>query len=303
LTIENRIEASLIGVLLSVFLCSATMQCQGALVRMDVSDLWSDADVVLIGEVLNVTTHQGEEGFIYRNVVVEVVKYNKNSLNLSRIDVHVLGGEIGDIGSWVEDQPEFMVGETVLVFLRHHLEEHPRYEADGYHVVGGPQGKFTVANGVATNIAGEKLELTESLGLPAIFVVSDLNLVVETEEGAVITIFVNVSNVGEVEGGYPIDLKVEGEVVYSEDVTLAGGETKEVPLWITDGLPEGTYHVEVNGLEGSFEVVRAAKPTGGGGLTDLVPQAIILSLILLTGFFLLLRFALRWIKYDNRIER
>jgi hypothetical protein len=267
------------------------MQCQGALVRMDVSDLWSDADVVLIGEVLNVTTHQGEEGFIYRNVVVEVVKYNKNSLNLSRIDVHVLGGEIGDIGSWVEDQPEFMVGETVLVFLRHHLEEHPRYEADGYHVVGGPQGKFTVANGVATNIAGEKLELTESLGLPAIFVVSDLNLVVETEEGAVITIFVNVSNVGEVEGGYPIDLKVEGEVVYSEDVTLAGGETKEVPLWITDGLPEGTYHVEVNGLEGSFEVVRAAKPTGGGGLTDLVPQAIILSLILLTGFFLLLRFA------------
>jgi hypothetical protein len=293
---------SLIGVLLSVFLCSATMQCQGALVKMDVSDLWSDADVVLIGDVLNITTRQGEEGFIYRNVVVEVVRYNKNPLNLSRVDVHVLGGVIGDIGSWVEDQPEFMGGETVLVFLRHHTEEHPRYQADGYHVVGGPQGKFTVANSVATNIVGDKLELTDSLGLPAIFVVSDLNLFVETEEGAVITIFVNVSNVGEVEGGYPVDLKVEGEVAYSEDVTLAGGETKEVPLWIMEGLPEGTYHVEVNGLEGSFEVVRVAKPVGGG-LTNLVPQAIILSLILLTGLFLLLRFALhRWKKSGQRSE-
>jgi len=280
-------------VLAGVFLCSTSLNCRGALVRMDVSDLWCEADVVLIGDVLNITTHQGEEGFIYRNVVVEVARYNKNPLNLSRVDVHVLGGVMGDIGSWVEDQPEFIVGETVLIFLRHHPEEDPRYQVDGYHVVGGPQGKFTVADGAATNIAGDKLGLTDSLGLQAIFVVSDLNLFVETEEGAVITIFVNVSNVGEVEGGYPVDLKVEGAVVYSEDVTLAGGETKEVPLWIMEGLPEGTYYVEVNGLEGSFEVVRAASV--GGGLTSLVPQAIILSLILLIGFFLLLRFALhRW---------
>jgi hypothetical protein len=129
---------------------------------------------------------------------------------------------------------------------------------------------------------------------PAEFIVSDLNIFTEIEEGVDITIFVNVSNVGDVEGVYKVDLTVEGEVVYSEDVTLAGGETKEVPLWIKEGLPEGNYHVEVNGLEGSFEVVRTAKPVGGG-LTKLVDQAIILSLILLIEFFLLLRFALhRW---------
>nr|NIM46512.1 hypothetical protein [Nitrososphaeria archaeon] len=213
MTTENR-KVSLIGVLLAaIFLYSATIPCQGALVRMDVSVLWCDADVVLIGDVLNITTHQREEGFIYRNVVVEVARYNKNPLNLSRVDVHVLGGVMGDIGSWVEDQPEFMVGETVLVFLRHHSEEHSRYQVDGYHVVGGPQGKFTVADGAATNIVGDKLGLTDSLGLLAIFVVSDLDLFVETEEGAVITIFVNVSNVGEVEGAYKVDLKLEGEVV------------------------------------------------------------------------------------------
>ena len=297
MTTENR-KVSLIGVLLAVFLCSTSLNCQGALVRMDVSDLWCWADVVLIGDVLNITTHQGDKGTIYRNVVVEVERYNKNPLNLSRVDIHVLGGVIGNIGHWVEDQPEFEVGETVLVFLSHHPEEAPHYQADGYHVVNGPHGKFTVTDRVATNIAGDKLELTDSLSLPAIFVVSDLDLFVEIEEGAVITIFVNVSNVGEVEGAYKVDLTVEGEVVYSEDVTLEGGETKEVPLWIIEGLPEGTYNVEVNGLEGSFEVVRAARLVGGG-ITNLLPQAI-LSTILLIGFLLLLRFALnRWIRYDD----
>ena len=272
--------------LLSIFLCSAIVTCQGALVKMDIPDLWREADVVLIGDVLHITTHQGEEGFIYRNVVVEVARYNKNPLNLSRVDVHVLGGVIGDIGQWVEDQPDFEVGETVLVFLTHHTAEPPYHQEDGYHVVNGPQGKFTVADGVATN-AREALKLTNSLGLPAIFVVSNLGLFAEIEEGSEITIFVNVSNVGEVEGAYKVDLKIEGEVVYSEDVTLAAGETKEVPLWIGEGLPEGTYHVEVNGLEGSFEVVRAAKPVGGSRV-NLLPQAIV-SLILLIVFLLIVR--------------
>ena len=166
---------SLIGVLLAcILLCSASVTCQGALIRMDISDLWCDADVVLIGDVLNITTHQGEEGFIYRNVVVEAVRYNKNPLNQSRVDVHVLGGVIGDIGHWVEDQPEFEVGETALVFLAYHMAEPPYHQEDGYHVVNGPIGKFTVTDGVATNIAGETLVLTDSLGLPAIFVASDL---------------------------------------------------------------------------------------------------------------------------------
>jgi hypothetical protein len=285
LTTENRIEVSLLGVLLAFFLCSLSLTCQGALVEMDVSDLWCEADVVLIGDVLNITTHQGDKGTIYRNVVVEVKRYNKNPLNMSQVNIHVLGGAIGNIAQGVEDQPEFNVGETVLVFLAHHTAEPPYHQEDGYHVVNGPQGKFTVADGVATNIAGDRLELTGSLGLPALFVVSDLGLFAEVEEGSEITIFVNVSNVGEVEGAYKVDLKIEGEVAYSEDVTLAGGETKEVPLWIMEGLPEGAYHVEVNGLEGSFEVVHAFQPTGMGR-TNLLPQ-VILSTILLIGLLLI----------------
>jgi len=95
---------------------------------------------------------------------------------------------------------------------------------------------------------------------PAEFIVSDLNIITEIEEGADITIFVNVSNVGDVEGTHQVDLKLDGGdilfyTVYSKNVTLPGGASEEVPLWIEGGLTAGTYQVEVEGLTGSFTVV------------------------------------------------
>jgi len=311
LTTENRIEVSLVGVLLAgILLYSAIVTCQGALVEMDVSDLWCDADVVLIGDVLNITTHQGEEGFIYRNVVVEVVRYNKNPLNLSQVDIHVLGGAIGEIESWVEDQPEFEVGETVLVFLRQHPEEHPLYKADGYHVVGGPLGKYTVADVVATNIAGDKLELTDSLGLPAIFVASDLCIHQWGECAENINTTFIVTNVGEAAGYFNASISYEdpkGAVTGGYgvmDIYIEAGESYAVSHVFVAELP-GVYEVEAdtelhredyrNPLKMNFEVlgeVVEAKRVGGGR-TNLLPQAILSTILLigllLIGFLLILR--------------
>ncbi len=244
---------SLIGVLLAAFLCSISLTCQGALVRMDVSDLWCEADVVLIGDVLNITTHQGDKGTIYRKVVVEVVRYNKNPLNLSRVDVHVLGGVIGDIGYWVEDQPEFEVGETVLVFLRHHPEEHLNYQEEGYHVVNGPIGKFTVADGVATNIAGETLVLTDSLGLPAIFVASDLCIHQWGECAENVNITFIVTNVGETAGYFNASFSCEDPALEgvgaggsgAMGVYLEAGESYAVSdVFVAE--PPGVYEVEAD---------------------------------------------------------
>ena len=293
-----------------ILLCSAIVTCQGALVEMDASDLWCGADVVLIGDVLNITTHQGEKGFIYRNVVVEVVRYNKNLLNLSCVDVHVLGGVIGDIGSWVEDQPEFEVGETVLVFLRHHPEEHPHYQADGYHVVGGPHGKFTVADGVATNIAGDKLELTDSLGLPAIFVASELCIHQWGECAENVNVTFIVTNVGEVTGYFNASISYEdptGAVAGGYgvmDYYLEAGKSYTVSHVFVAELP-GVYEVAAdtelhredyrNPLKMNFEVlgeVVEAKRVGGGR-TNLLPQAILSTILLigllLIGFLLIMR--------------
>ncbi|MCW4048530.1 MAG: hypothetical protein NWE89_02220 [Candidatus Bathyarchaeota archaeon] len=86
------------------------------------------------------------------------------------------------------------------------------------------------------------------------FEVSKLRLFTEIEEGADITIFVNVSNIGDVEGTHQVDLKLDGEVVYSINVTLSSMGSEEVQLWIEGGLPTGAYQVEVEGLTGSFTV-------------------------------------------------
>jgi len=99
---------------------------------------------------------------------------------------------------------------------------------------------------------------------PAEFIVSDLNIITEIEEGADITMFVNVNNVGDVEGTHQVDLILDGGdilfyTVYSKNVTLPGGVSEEVPLWIEGGLTAGTYQVEVEGLTSSFTV--APKPS------------------------------------------
>lgn len=86
------------------------------------------------------------------------------------------------------------------------------------------------------------------------FEVSELNMFTEIEEGVDITIFVNVSNVSDVEGTHQVDLILDGEVVYSVNVTLPGRASEEVPLRIEGGLMAGTYQVEVEGLTGSFKV-------------------------------------------------
>ena len=86
------------------------------------------------------------------------------------------------------------------------------------------------------------------------FSVSRLRYFKEVEEGADITMFVNVSNVGRVEGTHQLDLMLDGEAVYSINVTLPVGASEEVPLFIEDGLTGGTYQVEVEGITGSFTV-------------------------------------------------
>jgi len=276
---------------------------------MDVSDLWGWADIVLIGDVLNITTHRGGKGSIYRNVIVGVVRYNKNPLNLSRVDIHVLGGVIGDIGQWVEDQPEFEMGETVLVFLRHHPEEDPHYQADGYHVVNGPLGKFIVADGVATNIAGEILELTDSLGLPAIFVASDLCIHQWGECAENVNITFVVTNVGEAAGYFNAsffyqDPNLEGAGVGGYgimDVYLEAGEswTVSAPDVFVAELP-GVYEVEAdtelfrenyrNPITLSFEVLgEAAEATPVEGARENQLPKDILGLILLIVFLLIVR--------------
>ena len=142
------------------------------------------------------------------------------------------------------------------------------------------------------------------------FVVSELTIkpaVVEFNETVDISVVMN--NIGERAGTYNITLRVDGPFLYrlpSNMLGMSGRQVKggEFEVDSFGFTPQesycakGTYNVSLGGLRGSFEVVSGEVDEAkrvGGGLTNLVPQAIILSLILLIGFFLLLRFALhRW---------
>jgi hypothetical protein len=117
---------------------------------------------------------------------------------------------------------------------------------------------------------------------PAEFTVSGLNVFTEIEESADVTIFVNVSNLSEVEGTHQVDLILEGGdilfyTVYSKNVTLPGGASEEVPICIEGGLTAGSYQVEVEGLTGNFKVI--PEPSFWDEIPGFPYESIILGLV------------------------
>jgi len=101
---------------------------------------------------------------------------------------------------------------------------------------------------------------------PAELVFSNLEITPkEVELGMSVTVSIDVTNVGEEMGGCTVELKVNGEVVDSADIAAFGGMPPDYDLVtatqffeLTRG--EGTYEVEVEGLTGSFTVVKPKSP-------------------------------------------
>ncbi len=92
--------------------------------------------------------------------------------------------------------------------------------------------------------------------LPAAFAISALNISpLETEIGETVTVSVLVTNTGEMEGSYTLNLKLDGIVIEAREVTMAGGS--QTVVFSTAGDEAGSYSVEVNGLESSFVVLEA----------------------------------------------
>ena len=99
----------------------------------------------------------------------------------------------------------------------------------------------------------------------------------EVEEGQVVTVTVSIEaeNVGELEGSHTVELKVDGEVIDSKEVTLEGEASATVLFDLTRG--EGTYEVEVEGFTDSFTV--NPKPSFWDKIPGFPYESIILGLI------------------------
>ena len=102
-------------------------------------------------------------------------------------------------------------------------------------------------------------QISSGMVKPAEFEVS--NLVISSSlvgSGENLTICVDVENIGGEQDSYTAELKIDGEIVDAEHITLSGGE-KTTVSFILHRDEKQTYSVEIEGLTGSFDVVSPAK--------------------------------------------
>lgn len=129
------------------------LQCvtvNGLMIEIPYEQLWEKSDTVVLGTVTGITHHGTSTGNIYRIVKISVESFYKNPLDAETLFIRVEGGELGDRGMWVEDQPEFQMGEEIIVFLQ--LSDLTYLEEPIYRVYGGFQGKFHVVGDAAYGV-------------------------------------------------------------------------------------------------------------------------------------------------------
>lgn len=115
---------------------------------------------------------------------------------------------------------------------------------------------------------------------PASFEMSALEITPKlVSVGEAVTVHVTVTNKGDLEGVYAVSLKVNGAVVATENLALAGKESKPLSFTLSENV-EGTYNVEVDGLTGTFvvESTPSTEPLIGLWMTGgIIAAAVIIS--------------------------
>ena len=95
---------------------------------------------------------------------------------------------------------------------------------------------------------------------PAKFEVGNLTISPsQTQLNQEVTVSVNVANTGGKSGEYSLQLKVDGNLKSSKQVTVAAGSS-QVVNFTTTGNAAGKHQVEVAGLTGEFEILKASQP-------------------------------------------
>ncbi len=80
-----------------------------------------------------------------------------------------------------------------------------------------------------------------------------------------ITIAATVINSGDIEGTYPVTLKINGLIEKNQEVTVPAGASLEVNFVVTKNNA-GTYQADINGLTGSFTISQVTStPTNTSG--------------------------------------
>ncbi|MGD0352145.1 MAG: CARDB domain-containing protein [Dehalococcoidia bacterium] len=96
---------------------------------------------------------------------------------------------------------------------------------------------------------------------PAEFEVSNLTVnPSHAQPNQEVTVSIKVTNTGEKSGDYSLQLKVDGVITSTKQVTAAAG-TSQTVNFTTAGYAAGKHQVEVAGLSGEFEILKVSQPT------------------------------------------
>src|SRR6185503_1396555 len=139
----RRSRSLLVIVLLLALLPLATPAAAGIVIPMDDDDLIRGADVIVLGRIARIESHRDQLGPIHTYITVSLEEILKGDLRGREVTIREIGGTVGDRSYWAFANPEFVVGEAVLLFMDQ--------RADGtlrtYHFY---LGKFTVVTDRAT---------------------------------------------------------------------------------------------------------------------------------------------------------
>ena len=80
-------------------------------------ELIAGADVVVLGRVTRITSHEDASGDISTYITLSIDEVLKGALWGTEVTIREAGGLVGDRQAWVSANPEFVVGERALLFM------------------------------------------------------------------------------------------------------------------------------------------------------------------------------------------
>ncbi len=144
------------------------------MIHLTLEALAERADAVLIGRVVDILPSREvadwefmDHHTIVTDVVIQVERYLYGGSLSPYVTLAVLGGQIGDMRIWAEDQPMFDLGEEVLLFLSDSEKgwkipaPQEFVHGDFYMVTGSRQGKLGYRDGQVITPEGNSITISE----------------------------------------------------------------------------------------------------------------------------------------------
>ncbi len=145
---NRRCKKTSLCLLPVLFLSALPGASLGVMTGLSTEELAGAADLVVLGDVGSVGAGwNADRTTIITTANVVVAEAIKGRAAGRTVEVEYPGGEVGDIGLRVSDEPSMEEGERILVFLK---RAGGLNEGNRYKLVGKGQGKYSIGpDGVA----------------------------------------------------------------------------------------------------------------------------------------------------------